>query len=54
MSAFTPPPRLGGGIGPVEWIRQIARIDRRNQAFTRANEAERIADWLVKNGVSER
>jgi hypothetical protein len=42
----TIPPVLGGGITPVEWLRSIAEADRKKQANTRADEAEKIANWI--------
>lgn len=42
------PPKLGGGITPPQWLRQIAQMDRERQAPMRAREAESIADWIEK------
>jgi hypothetical protein len=41
-------PKLGGGLTPVQWLRQIAAIDRKVRAFARAREAEAIADWIER------
>jgi hypothetical protein len=41
-------PKLGGGITPAEWLRQIAEMDRKKGAHMRALEAENIADWIEK------
>jgi hypothetical protein len=40
------PPKLGGGLTPVQWLRMGAKMDRKRQAFARAREAEAIADWV--------
>jgi hypothetical protein len=41
------PPKLGGGITPAEWLRQLAQIERRRDARMRAREAEAIAIYLT-------
>lgn len=40
------PPRLGGGLTPTQWLRDIAAFDRQKGARMRAREAETIADWI--------
>lgn len=42
-------PKLGGGIGPIEWLRSCALADRKKGAHARAAEAETIADWIEKD-----
>ena len=39
-------PMLGGGLGPVEWLRALVLIERKRGATKRAQEAEQIASWL--------
>ena len=39
-------PKLGGGLTPVQWLRQMATMDRKRDAHFRAMEADAIADWL--------
>ena len=46
MTAPPSPPRLGGGISPMGWLRQIAGFDDKKQAHARAREARAMADWL--------
>jgi hypothetical protein len=39
-------PVLGGGLTPVEWLRSMAVADRKRKANARADEADKIADWI--------
>lgn len=41
-------PRLGGGITAVEWLRSIAKADRKIRANARAREGEAIADYIER------
>lgn len=39
-------PKLGGGLTPQQWLRDVAAVDRKKGARMRATEAEAIADWI--------